>query len=124
MRDGLYHKDVFMPRVKFANYNAPVGYTLHARNAAENDRYGTISLPDTLNLIDGELIELSVLGGAIEKMVMRFAYDGYFDLCVVVMLDGLRLVAKTVWLNDRNDLHTTLDKSRYVQYNNRKGDKK
>lgn len=49
------------------------------------------------------------------KVVVRLAYDDKMDLVLVLVPEQAGLFyCKTVWLNDKNDNHKTLNKSRLV----------
>lgn len=109
MRDGLYHKD--LGNVPNVTYTGKLQYTEHAKRAAMTDRYGYITLPSTVNA-SAKVVEVEVKRGKPVKALFRSAYDRKHDLCLVVLLDTGTV--KTVWLNRANDLHKTLDKSRYV----------
>lgn len=113
LENGLYHKDIYMPEVTLNNQDIEPNYTIHAVEQAENDRYDVIMLPSTINLSHGDLIELEVKSGKIEKLVIRFDYTIEYDLIMVIIPDSYKV--KTVWLNDVMDNHKTLNTNRYVQ---------
>lgn len=48
------------------------------------------------------------------KGVYRTVYDKKYDLIIVMTYDRK---VKTVWLNDINDKHSTLDESKYTKLN-------
>jgi hypothetical protein len=117
MNSYLYHKDIFMPNsVKSPMHVGRLSYTFHAFTAAQNDRYGQITLPLVFNG-QGEVIEVEAIGQnpnqpiKIAKQVWRVNYDDKNDL-IIVMVDGGRV--KTVWLNSKADKHRTLDRTKYV----------
>ena len=111
MNNGLYHKDIYLPKVELPGIDVVLNYTYHALDAARNDRYGTIELPETINFGLVQLIELEVVDGKPFKAVIRQHHDSRNDLVIVVLLNGYRV--KTVWLNRKNDRHRTLDRSKY-----------
>ena len=114
MKDGLYHRELGLPLPESSFRLGTVGltYSAHAKEAATTDRYGHISLPDTLNTNLAALIEVEVFGGRITKLVYRTAYNREYDLVIVIALGGR---VKTVWLNSKRDTHSTLDYSKYNQ---------
>ena len=109
----LYHSEIGLP----SNFVAPrqtvrVTYSGHALRAASDDRYGTMELPEFLPLASGKVIEVGMENGRVAKILFRFTYDDTLDMCIV-LIPG-KWFAKTVWYNESNDLHTTLDRSKYV----------
>jgi hypothetical protein len=109
----LYHFEIGLP----AGFIPPsqtvrVSYSRHAAKAATNDRYGQMDLPDLLPLSQGKVIEVGMENGKVAKILFRFTYDDTLDMCIV-LIPG-QWFAKTVWFNERTDLHRTLDRSKYV----------
>lgn len=109
----LYHTEIRLP----ANFFPPqqtvrVTYSGHALKAATNDRYGQMELPEFLPLKSGKVIEVGMENGRVAKILFRFDYDESLDMCIV-LVPG-QWFAKTVWYNEKNDKHTTLDRSKYV----------
>lgn len=84
-------------------------YTLHAKRASLSDRYGQITLPQTLRLVNSQIVEVEMVSGRAVKAVVRIPHTDTHDLVLVVCdpMDGYLLV-KTVWLNDKADEHATL----------------
>jgi hypothetical protein len=104
----LYHADIGFP----STVKLPAT-RIHALQAAQDDRYGTIDLPAVLDTQAAELIEIETDGqGRIVKALYRLPHNDRCDLLMAVLM-GRRYV-KTVWLNDRNDAHTSLDRLRYT----------
>lgn len=61
--------------------------------------------------------EIEVDDGEIVKLVVRVPYTEENDVSIAIQLNssyGCPLI-KTAWLNDRNDIHTTLDTTKYIQ---------
>jgi len=109
---ALYHKDIFLPAAARAlRFAVMLRYSAHARRAATNDRYGDINLPRVFNSDNAELVEAEVENGKVRKMVYRQPYNGENDLVIVLNPDGL---VRTVWLNQTNDSHRTLDTTKYA----------
>lgn len=108
----LFHKDIGFP----SWFSAPSGivelcWTRHADVARFNDRYGEIRKYRTLPLDSLVVIEIETDDNVVKKILYRGRYNDNLDICFAIIPD-LWLV-KTVWLNERNDIHNTLDRSRY-----------
>jgi hypothetical protein len=87
-------------------------YSNHAIEAARDDRYGPVAqLPSCLEFHRADLIELEVVNGKPVKGVFRQSLDDVRDLVIVILF--ARNLVKTVWINQRNDRHLTLDRSKY-----------
>lgn len=111
----LYHKDIRLPD----NFRAPthsvnINYSHHARKAANNDRYGVMTLPPRLALSHLEVIEVGMENGRVAKILFRTEYDHRLDMCIVLVPGKDAWFCKTVWYNERTDKHKSLDRSKYV----------
>ena len=111
IKDGLYHKEVYMPAYRLPDKDIKVKYSEHALQQAYYERYDIIDLKDSYNFSKAEIIELEVKHGQAVKMVARFDYNNKYDLIIVIIPQTK--VIKTVWLNKKNDKHTTLNRDRY-----------
>jgi hypothetical protein len=115
----LFHKDVGYPEpvtqtlAKFEGKPYRLDYTGHARRAAQLDRYDKIDLPNRVNFANCEAVEVEVRDKRIHKVVYRTRYNQQFDLILVIVMETLRV--KTVWLNEREDAHATLDTTRFIR---------
>lgn len=117
----LYHNEIGFP----TNFTPPQGkrqlkYSQHAKREAENDRYGKIDLPSTMNFSDYSLIEIGMTTNEgrskVDKMLYRGKLDDLRDLCVVVIPSGNShepWFVKTVWVNEASDSHRTLNHKKY-----------
>lgn len=113
----LYHKEIGLPPIvkNLINRQFKLCYSPHAKHACINDRYGIINKPpfnlilNENNIIEAELNEL----GGIVKIVVRLPYDVRFDIALAIIPDFDIAIVKTVWLNEKNDGHKTLDKNNY-----------
>lgn len=115
MSPPLYHKEVFAPQRLFHSPGVlKLRYSVHAQNAAKNDRYGDLTpyLMQELNFDDVELVEVEVIDGAIVKRVVRTAITSTLSLVLVVQSDGL---VRTVWGNLNKDKHNTLRTADFVK---------
>ena len=115
----LYHTELGFPKEVIAEldkiqslpaFNVNLIYSYHAQEQAYNKG---INLPDRVNLKQGELIEVELDSfGRMVKCLWRLPYNDNFDLCLVITIDR---TVKTVWLNNRTDKHTTLDRKKYQE---------
>lgn len=110
---GLYHHTMGIP----LNANTQLGeimlnYSEHALNAAKNDEYSNIiNLPKSLDTSKSQVIEVEMIGNKTIKVLYKVHYDEQFDLFIAVLPD--RKYVKTVWLSKKDDLHETLNKTKY-----------
>lgn len=112
----LYHAEIKMPDgFVQPRTTVKVNYGPHARRESFLDRYGVMRLPDTINLGCMRVIEVGMVNGRIAKILFRGSYDREKDMCIVLVPNGNKpWFAKTVWFNMKNDLHKTLDRSKYI----------
>lgn len=113
MKNGLYHKDVYLPELTLIDKPVKLSYTLHAIEASETDSNGKIILPDSVNPSTAQIVEIEVKDNKLTKMVLRTKYSLKYDLILVVVPDCQRV--KTVWLNDVRDSHQRLNRSNYIK---------
>lgn len=118
----LYHREKGFPE----DVNLPRGfspvmrlrYGSHARLEALQDRYGDIKLPTTIDIRTGEIFEIGVVGSTVTKMGVRFPYNDKLDFILIIQpADGF---VRTVWANEKNDTHKTLNLSKYADPNTRR----
>lgn len=127
MTEKLYHKDLgFPPKIQKLldvatdpsnDYVMRLKYTRHA--ASQQYRHvkkinGVVQLPDRVLYKDCEPVEVRTKDGKIIKVLYRTPYDKNTDLILVVAHDLRVNLVVTLWLNDKDDHHDTLDKSRYT----------
>ena len=112
MKNGLYHKDIYMPKLNVADQDIELDYTYHAIYASETDKYEKILLPSKVNVSKGEIIEIEIVDNKLIKLVVGIPYDLKYNLFLVILPNCARV--KTVWLNEINDKHMTLDRSKYI----------
>lgn len=114
--ERLYHKDIGFPTdASLPRGFSPVvrlNYGGHARQEAMTDRYGDLRLPDVIDIRKGDLFEVGVTGNTVTKMAVRMPYNDKIDLVIVFMPE--RGFVKTVWANEKNDQHRTLNRARYI----------
>lgn len=111
----LWHKDIRFPSFYTApTHRAKLEWSRHALLAGMEDRYGIIPVFKTLPLGQFETIEVETSGQDVVKILVRGHFDSTRD--VVFALKPKRdggMFVKTVWFQKRNDLHKTLDRSKY-----------
>lgn len=109
--ETTYHRDVFMPAAEtLAHKVYSLKYSRHAQEQCIKDRYGIIRPIFSVAVDKSNLIELTVLGNSVEKLMVRVKHDDSTDLCLVFLKDGL---VKTCWLCRREDTHKTLKRELY-----------
>lgn len=111
----LYHKEVFLPgelieRVS-GKYNLRFGK--HAKEACQTDRYGFIYPPLKVFVNKDNILEIQTTNNIIDKIVIREPYQSSLDLTLVFIPEFGAGFVKTLWLNDKNDKHQSLDASPY-----------
>lgn len=111
MKNGLYNRRA---------YGLPAGaaegivgrlklrYGSHAFRAGRDDRYGLADLPEEIEPVAADVVELEVFSGAVCKAVIRYPYDEELDLVLVVIPRASDCFVKTVWFNRVSDTHKTL----------------
>ena len=94
-------------------------WTRHALRECQADRYGIIHPPTHLDTEKAQVIEAEIErdeGGKLwtKKVVYRIPYTDTKDMVLVVIPQLAKASkVKTVWINVRDDLHSTLDESKY-----------
>lgn len=112
----LYHADIRLP----VGFRLParlveLSWTRHADNARASDRYGEIPRIPVVNLGECRTVEVGLEGRRVRKVVVRTTLDAFNDLILVLVPGPAAWTVKTVWINEKNDSHKTLNRSRYMQ---------
>lgn len=111
----LYHADIKLPEgFRLPARVVNLYWTRHAEGARLNDRYGEIPRIPLVDLAQCNVIEVGITGRKVEKVVVRTPFDTFNDLVLVLIPTSGAWTVKTVWFNECNDTHKTLDRSRYV----------
>ncbi len=112
----LFHREIFLPLNlrNLASTNLELNPTDHAREAAETDRYGAISIPAAIKFNGSNIVEAETVGGKLSKVVVRLSYDDTRDAIYAIGIDKGRTFLKTVWFNLKSDKHSTLRKEMYA----------
>lgn len=119
MRNGVYNKAVYWPD------ELATMLTLVKKNrwlmkptGHYKEKASALRLPDNCYKVamHGEIIEAEYDCGLV-KIVTRVPnrYCKNNDLCFAVLLRGVEARVKTVWLNNREDNHYTLQEDGYVK---------
>ena len=116
----LYHRDIGFPPIlitRLSGWTTELKYGPHARRACLSDKYGVITRPPrSVTLTADNLVEVETgESGEPRKAVVRVDYDKDYDLVLTLggfggLKDGF---VRTCWLNEKNDHHFSLDKSKY-----------
>jgi hypothetical protein len=110
----LYHSELGIPEnilKQLPKGLVVLTYSRHAKDSLYNDHYGIIPEYEFVDTRYAKVIEVEVENSKPIKVVYRVSYQDDLDVCLAVALE--RGVVKTSWFNNKNDLHTTLDKSKY-----------
>ena len=114
----LYHKDIFMlPEIKnLPTQRWKLVLESHALEKIkhEEDKFGVhIDIPETLIFSGEQIIEADIEYPVVKKVLIRYHLDEIHDICWVIMKVGNKRICKTMWVNKREDVHKTLDKTKY-----------
>ena len=113
----LYHRKVYFPPI--VGYMGKVEYNClnwnsHAIRESDKDNRGYIQPFSSITIdFDSDVFEVEINNGNIVKFCARVQYDDSHDVIIVITGDRFNPIVKTVWLNDKNDSHKTLDRSKY-----------
>lgn len=86
-----------------------VTYTKHARTRATEKG---IILAKTVVISAGQVVECEVINNRLSKLVVRQSLDKKRDRVMVLVPNGECWTCVTVWANNKDDNHSTLDKTR------------
>lgn len=120
-----YHRDIYFPAwfepERYQQGTLRPEYSGHARIAAAEDRYGPLELPERIGLGRFSVIEMRAQGQHVTALVIRGPHtpgrgEGHtpgLDICLVLKRGGRGWGCATVWANERNDEHRTLNRALY-----------
>ncbi len=111
-----YHKDIGFPE----DVRLPPGtsqiirlqYPHNAHAMQRADERKIERLPRAIDLANINLFEIWVIGRTVQKIVFRMEYDEKTDIVMSVMVPSGRVA--TMWLQDKNDHHRTLNRGLYA----------
>lgn len=110
----IYHKTLGFPRTLRLeeNYSLNVVLSSHAQQACFSDRYGNIKVNANVSFGRKDIVEVESSNNKIPtKFLVRIKYNDNHDINIAIQLDNNTI--KTVWLNEKNDKHTTLNRNNY-----------
>lgn len=128
--EKLYHKEVFWKKyfdreaLKLADKITAdeLSYHIekeHMKNPDKKHPYDFNGLLKAIERIrsneNAYLFEVAENNGIILKAVWRVSYDDKNDISVVIRRDKNRIFIVTAWVNDKGDIHKTLDKNNYCK---------
>ena len=107
----IYHRDIGFPK----NFRRPVGRAAlaHSRHALRQSTERGIKIPTHIDFRYVDIIEVGIDRGRLNHLLVRMCNDHENDLCMALAIEYGKFITKTVWLNGVNDLHSTLDRSKY-----------
>jgi hypothetical protein len=112
----LYHCEVGFPAdLRLPSMgNLRLQYSQHAKNAAADDGWLMVGLPAYVPLHKATPIEVETdSNGKAVKVVYRMAFNKQKDIVLAVKITTRPAIVKTLWFNDVQDKHRTLNVSRY-----------
>lgn len=123
VKDGVYNKAVFWPDKLIEMINKQMVYRYKVSATKHYfDKCRILHLPKNCYkaMIHGEIIEAEVRNGSVVKIVTRLPNrrDMTEDICAAILLhseDFYDAKVKTVWTNQADDNHSTIDVSNYIK---------
>ena len=106
----LYHKDVYFPAFDFKRFWSNIFGLRASTHFRERQYTKGIPFPSLVKLKKSTIFEVGVVDGYISKVACR-VQDQWYDYCYVISNSGCII---TAWVQNPNDKHATLDKSRYA----------
>lgn len=105
----LYHKDVFFPEFDLTDFWNGVDSLVCTRHFRERQLDKNIPLLDIDIIRSGEIFEVGIEFDEVLKVCYR-VHTPNVDYCYVIRKGG---VVVTAWVQSPDDLHSTLDESKY-----------
>lgn len=103
----IFHRDIYWPDFLPTRLGSPIRVR-PSRHAIERASEKLLDLP-LIVPAHANLIEAYMERGELVKLLVRYQVKSHADLCLI--LSGRLIV--TAWLNQVNDVHSTLDKNKY-----------
>lgn len=115
--EKTYNRAIFLPIEKIRRFfkRYAMRMTRHAIEACTSDRYGIIRLQRDIEITEKNILEATMEGQAVVKMVIRQRYDDLHDLIMVLIPDDREAIVKTAWLCCKDDNHATLKVWEYAK---------
>ena len=125
-KEKLYHREVYWKdnfdknSYKLIDKN-DIRYSLHMEenfalpinDKHRIDKYILNNIISNISFDDIKPFEVLVYNGEVIKTVIRIPYDDKYDISIVFR-KGLVI---TAWLNEKSDIHITINKTKYVKEN-------
>ncbi len=117
-----YHYKVFFPDEvvnKLPNKHSIIelSYTQHAIIKAQ--RLGGLLLNRSLNLNNCVFVEAKLYKNTkkLKELLVRKPFNKSEDICMTLLTTSNfdRFIVKSIWLNNNNDMHSSLNKNNYIQ---------
>lgn len=112
-----YHRDIYFPAwfepELYQRGTLRPEYSNHARWSATDDRYGPLELPERIELGQFSVVEMRAEGQQVTALVIRGPHTPGLDICLVLKRGSREWLCVTVWANERNDAHRTLNRDLY-----------
>lgn len=108
----IYHKQLGFPKT----FRRPVGrfaLTMTKHILDQSTERG-ITVPSHVDFNRVDVIEVGFAGGRMDHLLIRFEYNDHKDICIPLAVKYGKMVAKTVWLCDTDDDHSTLNPANYA----------
>lgn len=123
----IFHKDVGIPdEVIIPDGRIYLEPSNHAEKEAKNDKYlkdeeDKLKMPDSVKISEEDVFEVKIdENKIIKKIGFRTSYDSDRDLVIVATPTSTDMfnprkpwTVKTVWVNMKDDKHSTLNESEY-----------
>ena len=126
----LYHRDIFMPE-RFTRYvklhESQITKVMFSRHLMEYfdcgeekhdiTREGILSVLKRCVLNPVEPFEVEAAGRWVKKYVIRTSYNDTKDISIAIICKDFKSglpFDKTAWLNNKDDIHGTLDIDKYT----------
>lgn len=119
--NGTYNKSVYWHssfdtmtknKMRIASLNG-VSYTKHYKEKVFERRL--FRIPKVRTLLYGEVFEVTINNGEVEKCLVRTRYNPSQDIVTCVSFVNGHIEYITGWTNLIEDHHANMDKSKYVQ---------
>ena len=121
---NLYHNEVFMPKwlqdevFKLLDFKI-VTFSKHVKKNKNKNKSHTYTLREVdtkikeIKLNKKEAFEIETKNGKVSKFCIRIQCNENEDITIVFMEKEDTLFVKTAWKNSHDDIHYTLDKTKY-----------
>lgn len=96
-----YHYTLGFPKGLKTKFGViPITYTKNAQNAAQDENFGSMVLPSTINTTTAHCIEAEINERVVTKLVYRLKYNHEIDMTLVLNRD---CSVRALWFNKRGE---------------------